>query len=145
MPKVRQTQHSRVLSDGEKVKVSFLDDECLANASRSTSTLSSASCASLASPKTTPPKHNTSDIRPLVSRSRSGSLFNHKMTVASPTVSLSLTNESSSPEMGAKHNKSDTTGMDGKKLARQQSKRSNRRFHQLFPSVSTDEIVIDSE
>ena len=39
----------------------------------------------------------------------------------------------------------DAPTLDGKKLARQQSKRSNRRFHQLFPSVSTDEIVIDSE
>lgn len=180
MPKVKKIQHSKVHSDGDKIKVSFTQSRnSTMNCSRSSSNLSWASSSSLLatqesalalqqqqpvsklkhSQSTKVVSHPQNNIKSTlnhtssevgISRTRSGSIaVANNMTA---TTSSSLTGGSgSSPEttLDLKHNKSDTTGLD-KKLKRKSSKRSiskrsNRNFHQLFPSVSTDETVIDSK
>lgn len=179
MPKVKKIQHSKVHSDGDKIRVLFTQSRnSIMNCSRSSSNLSCASSSSLLatqesalalqqqpvsklkhSQSTKAVSHIQNNIRKTlnhtssevgISRTRSGSIA---MTNNMTTTNSSLTGGSgSSPEttLGLKHNKSDTTGLLDKKLKRKSSKRtiskrSNRNFHQLFPSVPTDEIVIDSK
>lgn len=179
MPKVKKIQHSKVHSDGDKIKVSFTQPSSKMNCSRSSSNLSGASYSSLLtapvqesalalqqstiklkhSQSTKAVSHLQNNIRSTlnhtksevgISRTRSGSITLQNQNNMTTTNSSLIGGRGSSPEttLGHKHNKSDTTGLN-KKLNRKGSKRSiskrsNRNFHQLFPSVPTDEIVIDT-
>lgn len=149
MPKVKK-HHSKLLSDGDTIKISKN-----INASISSSNMSS----SASSVSIGPLKKSQSTIKKISQKQNETSLNNisnaDKKKITRPR-SLSMLSRNSQIDLNENSDSfivsdmtDDPSHIDAKDSQRKSSKnrsikRTNKKFHQLFPSVSINETVIDT-
>lgn len=148
MPKVKE-QHSKLLSDGDKIQVMNTSISS-SNVSSSTSSLARVSLKKK-SKSNASSKLSQNDASPVWPFSSSSNLLkndnnNNNSQNISNSEENSLVTSSPLESLGSSTNsRTKSLKLSGTKEKNNTNRKSNRKFHQLFPSVSINETVIDSK